>query len=177
MTKTERVVQVFNHIVRRTITIDLAATENSGFFMVPESFVLQEENPQTVSVGTTGIGAVTVNVMSTVGFTATGTAYFADGDDFAYTGITDTSFTGVTGVTNVHAAESVIQQNAVLVATAITGCGTYLELRKVAASLSLYCSSVPDPITILSGLLLGSAHTVAAVASRFTITYDVPVGV
>lgn len=117
----------------------------------------------------------TVNVNDTAEFPSSGIAYFAAGDDFTYTGITSTSFTGVSGVSNIHIANEVVLTNSgTLVPQSITGCGLYLELRKIATSLSLYCTSAPNSLTGISGGLLGSAHTVNAQAATFSITYDIP---
>lgn len=64
---------------------------------------------KTTSSGSTASGAATVNVVSTAGFDASGTAKIND-DEFAYTGVTATSFTGVTGVGAVHASGSRVVQ-------------------------------------------------------------------
>lgn len=59
--------------------------------------------------------SVTVPVDSTYGFASSGTAYIenTDGtfDDFAYTGITTTSFTGVTGISENHSADAMVAQS------------------------------------------------------------------
>lgn len=57
------------------------------------------------------IGAGTVYVEDTTGFTSTGTAYLDTSDDFTYTGITATSFTGCSGITANHIIGEAVTQS------------------------------------------------------------------
>ena len=54
-------------------------------------------------------GPVTLNVLTTDGFASSGTAFIAD-DGFTYTGITATSFLGVSGFTTTHADQALVHQ-------------------------------------------------------------------
>lgn len=70
--------------------------------------------PTTAANGSILIGASSVNVDSTSGFSSSGTAYFAETkgseDVFAYTSITSTSFLGCSGIDSSHVNDSRIAQ-------------------------------------------------------------------
>lgn len=58
----------------------------------------------TALTSNTAKTASTISVASTTGFMEAGTAYI-EGDQFSYTGVTDTSFTGCSGLTYDHVAD------------------------------------------------------------------------
>ena len=111
--------------------------ENSTF-VVPatgsglESHFLVNNNSTTSVVskliGTRLTSAVstsdtTINVVSTTNFASSGTIEI-DGDQISYTGVTASTFTGVTGITTAHISESAVHQW-----TTITQSGTAMDGR------------------------------------------------
>jgi len=75
-------------------------------FTIDEAYIAEriaedDGGPVTQLTSDVAIGAITIDVLSTTGFLVSGSGYLASGgvyDKFDYTGVTGTSFTGVTGV-------------------------------------------------------------------------------